>query len=173
MKLQLNDQDARLYGKLFVSRNDIGFARYCASVLLKKGWHSQSWERRGTVYLQQAVYTTALVTSYGRAFTKSRGWSKLPAELLAIYNDNELALHGQLMTLRHEVYAHSDSSKYTVEPWRVGDFSTDIFGGPTMRITATDATTFLTMTDKIMIELMGRISKIRASAPSNFLENKV
>jgi len=72
MEVQLNDHDAKLYGKLFVSRNDIGFAQYCASVLLKKGWHSQWWERRGTVYQQQAVYTSALVTAYGRAFTKSR-----------------------------------------------------------------------------------------------------
>ena len=58
MELQLNERDARLYGKLFVSRNDIGFAQYCASELLKKGWHSLWWERRGTVYQQQAVYTS-------------------------------------------------------------------------------------------------------------------
>lgn len=72
MEVHLNDRDARLYSKLFVSRMDIEFARYCASVLLKKGWHFQPWERRGTVYQQQAVFTTALVTAYGRAFTDSK-----------------------------------------------------------------------------------------------------
>lgn len=117
MEVQLNNRDARL----FVSRNDIGFARYCASVLLKKGWHSQWWERRGTVYQQQAVYTTALVTAYGRAFTKSRGWSKLPSELLAIYHENELALHWHYvcsgpLEFISQLQLHRDSQFYS--NWR-------------------------------------------------------
>lgn len=36
MEVRLNERDAKLYSKLFVSRNDIGSARSFANVLLKR-----------------------------------------------------------------------------------------------------------------------------------------
>jgi hypothetical protein len=82
MDVQLSAQGAKLYSKLTVSKSDIWFARYCASVICKKGWHSQPWERRGTVYHQQAAFTSALITAYARPFIQSRGWPKLPPDLI-------------------------------------------------------------------------------------------
>jgi hypothetical protein len=51
-------------------------------VLIKKGWHWMPWERRGTIYLRRAAFTTSLVTPYARPFTGSRGWPKIPTELI-------------------------------------------------------------------------------------------
>lgn len=112
-EVQINEDDQKLYGRLLVSHDDIAFAQYCAGVLLKKGWHNQPWERRGTAYEQQAAYTTALVTAYGRPFTRSKGWPALPESLIT-YNHQEKKLHHQIMKLRHTVYAHSDSTSYSV-----------------------------------------------------------
>src|SRR5580704_19459236 len=103
MEVRLGEDNAKLYSKLYVSSSDIAFARYCASILLKKGWHSRPWERRGTIYQQQSTFITALVTAYARPFTHSEGWPKLPSDLITIYDDRETALHGQLIKLRHSV----------------------------------------------------------------------
>ncbi len=148
MEVPLSAADRNLYSKLFVSSSDIAFARYCASVILKKGWHGRAWERRGTVYQQQAVFTTALVTAYARPFTQSKGWPELPQDLIAAYSGQEEALHNQLIRLRHTVYAHSDSASYSIRPWRSGDFSTDIVGAPVMRLTLEEATLFQAMSSK-------------------------
>src|SRR3954447_4554282 len=102
MEVPLTPGDAKLYSKLYVSIKDVEFAQYCASVLLKKGWHSQPWERRGTIYQQQAAFTSALVTAYGRPFKKSKGWPKIPAELIP-YNEQEKKLHEHLIILRDKV----------------------------------------------------------------------
>jgi hypothetical protein len=149
MEVLLTADDEKLYSKLYVSISDVEFARYCACVLLKKGWHSQPWERRGTIYQQQAAFTSALVTAYGRPFTNSKGWPKIPEELIR-YNEQETKLHKNLITLRHTVYAHSDSENYSIRPWRSGDFSTDIVGAPTLRITSEDAQLFQVMTRRLI-----------------------
>jgi hypothetical protein len=82
MEVQLTADDAKLYSKLYVSINDIEFARYCAGVLLKEGWHARPWEISESIYNQQAVFASALVTAYGRPFTRSEGWPKLPPDLI-------------------------------------------------------------------------------------------
>ena len=96
MLLQMKEHDAKLYGRLYVSREDIGFASYCAGVLLKKGWHGQPWERRGSIYQQQAAFTSALITAYARPFTTSKGWPTFPAKLIP-YDAAELTLHNRLI----------------------------------------------------------------------------
>jgi len=163
MEIQLSPDDAKLYSKLYVSSSDIAFARYCASVILKKGWHTQPWERRGTIYQQQAAFTTALVTAYARPFTKSHGWPSLPKELTAVYSDQEAALHKQLIKLRHTVYAHSDSAGYSIRPWHAEDFSTDIVGAPVMRITSEEATLFQVMTRKLLLSMDARRKALLAT----------
>jgi hypothetical protein len=155
MEIQLSPDDAKLYSKLYVSSSDIAFAQYCATVILKKGWHSQPWQRRGTIYQQQAVFTTALVTAYVRPFTHSKGWPNLPSDLLT-YDAQERALHKKLINLRHTVYAHSDSKNYSIRPWHTEDFSTDIVGAPVMRITSEEATLFQVMTRKLLLSMDAR-----------------
>lgn len=129
MEIKLKDRDARLYSRLYVSGLDFDFAAYCLGVLLKKGWHCQPWERRGTIYQQQSAFTSALVIAYARPFTKSKGWPHFPSELKA-FDLEESAMHKHIMELRHTIYAHSDSKHYAVIPWRTEAFSTDILTAP-------------------------------------------
>jgi hypothetical protein len=164
MLVHLSPADEKLYSKLAVSGFDIGFARYCASVILKKGWHDEPWKRRGTIYQQQAAFTTALVTAYGRPFTQSKGWPSFPLKLIA-YNAQEEALHKRLIQLRHTVYAHSDSASYSIRPWRSGEFSTDIVGAPALRITAAEAKLFMRMTSKLLASINLRMEALLAAAP--------
>jgi hypothetical protein len=164
LKIQLSEDEAKLYSKLHVSTMDIGFARYCASVLLKKGWHVQPWERRGTIYQQQAAFTSALVTSYARPFTSSHGWPKIPEELIN-HNDQETVLHKWLVTMRNKVYAHSDSVMYSIRPWRMGDFTTAIESVPALRITAEDTKLFQAMSGRLLEAFRAKMNALLAEAP--------
>jgi hypothetical protein len=69
------------------------------------------------------------------------------------YDEREIVLHRELIKLRHTVYAHSDSTNYSIRPWRTADFLTDILGGSVLRITAGDATQFLAMTAKLIASI--------------------
>lgn len=170
MHVPLTDKEGRQYSKLFVSRRDIHFARSCAFFILKKGWHSKPWERRGTIYFQQSVYISALITAYGRVFTRSVGWPNFPSKLLAIYSDEEKNLHKSLLALRHEVHAHSDSSSYSIRPWRSGDLSTDIVGAPILMMAAGDLELFLSMTDKLTAAINDRLQATLLTASSRNAE---
>lgn len=167
MHVPLTHQAGRQYSKLFVSCRDIRFARSCAFFILKKGWHSKPWERRGTIYFQQSVYTSALITAYGRVFTRSAGWPDFPSKLLGVYSDVEKSLHRHLLALRHEVHAHSDSSSYSIRPWRSGDFSTDIVGAPIVMMSASELELFLGMTDRLMVAINERLQAILLKASSS------
>ena len=70
---------------------------------------------QGSICMQQAAFTTALIMSYSRPFIQSKGWPKLPQELVP-YNTTELHIHEQVMQLRHQGYAHSDSSRHKIRP---------------------------------------------------------
>ena len=164
MIVPLSPADEKLYSKLYVSSSDIAFARYCASVILRKGWHARPWERRGTIYQQQAAFTTALITAYARPFTYSKGWPKLPPDLIAAYSGRELALHEKLIDLRHTVYAHSDSKNYSIRPWHAEDFSTDIVGAPVLRITSEEATLFQAMSSELLASIALKMKALRAAA---------
>lgn len=161
--MRLSEADRKLHGKLLVSHDDIALAQYCASVLLKKGWHDQPWERRGKVYEQQAVFTTALVTSYGRPFTNSRGWPRLPENMIT-YDHQEQMLHDQIMKMRHTVYAHSDSVSYRLLLGRIGTTPITLIRRPVMRITADDTKLFLAMTDKLLSSIISRIEFLAEEA---------
>lgn len=163
MEVALSEKQQRLYSKLYVSCTDIDFARYCAGVLLKKGWHGMPWERRGTIYQQQAAFTTSLVTAYARPFTRSEGWPKIPPELI-VYDRPEQELHEHIIALRHKVYAHSDSESYSVRPWRSGSFATDIIRSPPLRLTAAEVVLFQAMTTKIMKSIQMRMEAVLAAA---------
>lgn len=159
MKIKLADQDAKLYSRLYVSGLDLAFAGYCVGVLLKKGWHYQAWERRGTIYQQQSAFTSALVMAYGRPFKKSNGWPPFPSELKD-FSLEENALHEWMMKLRDTIYAHSDSEHYNVEPWRTEEFSTDILTAPWPRMTAEEAALLWRMIRKLQAAIQRRMREI-------------
>lgn len=172
-EVTFSEEAKKLYEKLWVSWQDIVFADYCAGVLLKKGWHAHPWERRGTIYEQQVVFTTALITAYARPFTRSKGWPKLPSDLIAGYDEQEKALHEQMLRQRHTIYAHSDSSSYSVRPLRVGDFDTALVRGPSLRIRAEEAAMFQTMASKLFVAMGARAKDMVREARDALAKGKI
>lgn len=156
------EEKQRLYERLYVAAEDLGLARQYAQYLLKKGWHSAPWERRGSIYMQQSAFVTALVVSYARAFTKSYGWPSLPESVLPENND-ATALHKRLMGLRHEVYAHSDSKHHKVQPWRIdSEVVTDIRGAPFWRFTKDECELITELIDEIRKRLLPKMTIMRS-----------
>lgn len=149
MEDKRKEHNQKLYSKLYASIEDIRSAQYCADFLLKKDWHRYPWEARWTTYEQQSAFTTALVVSYGRLFSESKGWVNIPQKLLRL-NDKEEKLHHKLIKLRNTIYAHSDGCHYSIKPYKAGDFQTDIVSAPFRRITKTDVKLFLSMTKKLI-----------------------
>jgi hypothetical protein len=148
-EVTLNKEDHELYSRLYVSRGDIVYARQCADHILKKGWHYNPWDKRGSIYFQQSVYTTTLIVSYARPFTKSIGWPRFPERLLG-YSQAERELHKSLLDLRNKVYAHSDGAGYSIRPFRSESFSTEIVGAPILKLSADEANQFLEMTERAL-----------------------
>lgn len=156
----LIDQEARaLYSRLYVAEKDLAAAQSFAQHLLKKRWHHAPWERRASIYMQQAAFTSALITSYARPFTKSIGWPQVPSRLVCL-TKSQTELHKQLLSLRHQVYAHSDSARYKVRPLHMGNWRTDIFGAPFFRLTAKEVSGVLEITNKVRREIEKELSRL-------------
>jgi len=116
-ELHFEEDDRRLYGKLHAASCDLASASTYGTFILKKGWRAKPWSR-GSIYLQQSAFVTAMITSYGRAFGNSHGWPKLPEVLFTAYDEEQRALHKAVIRLRNKVYAHSDAISYHVQPLR-------------------------------------------------------
>lgn len=54
--------------------------------------------------------------SYGRAFSNSYGYGKLSPDILDVLDAEERDQHQVFITLRDQVYAHTDSETYQVVP---------------------------------------------------------
>jgi hypothetical protein len=96
----------------------------------------------------------------------------LPPDLIA-YDEQEKALHKQLMQRRNTIYAHSDSSSYSVRPLRLGDFDTAIFGAPSLRITAEEATMLRTMASKLLVAISARMEDMVHEASDALAKGKI
>jgi|GEM_PF-2034815 len=161
MLTTVDDSLQKLYERLFVSAGDFAQARQYALHLIKKGWHLAPCERRGSIYMQQSAFTTSLVVSYARPFTRSDGWPKFPDEFVQ-YSEPESLLHTHIMGLRHQVYAHSDSERYTVKPFRLdADSLADIVGEPFLRLSKEQCEMVIAMVDGIHERLHPRIKQMR------------
>jgi hypothetical protein len=90
--------------RLFASTYDFGQANFCARYLLKKGWHSNPWERRGTIYAQQTAFVTNLIVAYARPFVTSKGWPAYPSKLTN-FDAMQKEMHERLLQMRHEIFA--------------------------------------------------------------------
>jgi hypothetical protein len=135
MEVDLNSQEHTLYSRLYVSDLDLSAAAFSLALIIKKRWHHLPWEKRGSIYQQQAAYTTSFIVSYARPFNSSFGWPKFPKDLIPFSSD-EWILHKEIIDLRNSVVAHSDSKSYLIRPWRSKALATDIVSAPILRITA-------------------------------------
>lgn len=135
MEVKLDPATQKRYKRLLVSSYDLSTAGYCLDTIIKKGWHHEPWERRGSIYQQQTVFTTTMVVAYARPFNSR---PKLALTEITL-TDAEYRLHLEIMTLRNKVCAHSDQDVYSVTPWRSKKLATDIVSVPTVRITAEQA----------------------------------
>ncbi|WP_108819582.1 hypothetical protein [Pseudovibrio sp. Alg231-02] len=161
VKVDIGADNLKLYGKLYASAADIGIALYCVEMILKKKWHGFPWSRRGSIYNQQTVYTTSLVVSYCRPFTKSYGWPSFPEELLQ-YDDEENELHSELLTMRNQFYAHSDSCKFEFQPISTPAIDTVITTEPFRRISIKDAKRLQQMCFKVRSRISWRMQTLFA-----------
>lgn len=137
--------DRQLYGLLHVAEDDLRQASFFAAHILKKGWHFEPWEKRLTVYMQQAAFTTALAIAYSRPFTESRGWPKFPMRLLVSFNAEQRKLHKRVLELRNLIYAHSDVGGRVIRPVYFDGCPTAIEGLPAMRFTRDEITELQSM----------------------------
>ena len=110
-------RDEQLYSLLSAAKTDLSQATFFANHLLKKGWHHEPWERRRSVYLQQAAYTTAFATAYSRPFTQVRNQPAFPVRLLSGYTTSHKTLHHRILDLRNKLYAHSDIEQSRASPF--------------------------------------------------------
>lgn len=131
----LKRQDRQLYALLHVAEEDLRQASFFASHILKKGWHFEAWERRWTVYMQQAAFTTSLATAYSRPFIESRGWPKFPRRLLGSFTTEQRNLHNKVLKLRNLIYAHSDVGGRFIRPINLKGYPAAIEALPPMRFT--------------------------------------
>lgn len=148
-----------MYKRLYVSEQDLSLASAFARYLLKKGWTFEPWERRWTVYVQQAAYTTAFVTTYARPFTRSVGWPQLPKRLVRL-TDLERKLHTQLLSLRHQVYAHSDSARHEISPFGLDGFPSAIQRSPALKLSKVQLERALAMIDKLKAAIDERLRQL-------------
>jgi hypothetical protein len=158
-----------LYERLTVFQEDLNQAAYFANYLLKKGWHFDPWDRRirWPTYMQQAAFTTALVTAYCRPFVQSRSAPTLSMRL-APYCESELQLHEKLQTLRNTIYAHSDVDLHKVRPVSINDRATAIVSLPILKLTRDETQLVLSMIRKtsqaIAEKLQSLIARVEMSA---------
>jgi hypothetical protein len=149
-----------LYERLFVSVEDLRLAKYFANHLLKKGWHFFPWERRWTIYMQQAAYTTAFVIAFSRPFTNSKGWPRVPKRLTP-FDEFERMLHDHLLSIRNEVYAHSDKSRHNIRPVRSGKFPAVIVGSPFLKLSAEELNAAIQMIEKTVELIECELERLR------------
>jgi len=149
----------RLYKRLYIAGEDLTMAAHFAAFILKKGWHFNPWDRRGTIYLQQSAFTSSLIVFYSRPFTRSIGLPEFPRNLLK-YNDVENNLHDTIIQLRHKVYAHSDDVSYKVQPLTINGHPTAILGAPFFKLSKSEVEILRRMIGKTIKEIHDELGKL-------------
>jgi hypothetical protein len=159
---QLSARDKALYGKLHISEQDIYVSRGCAVFLRKKGWHTPSLFRRGSIPIQQRSFTTTMIVAYSRPFMSGKGYPDFPTRLIKQYDVTENGLHRKFLSLRNEAFAHSDSKHHRVTPLK-GDLVKSIDRLFDVSFSPEQIDTFLNMTKSLLTRISARMEEIRVS----------
>ncbi|MCP3463051.1 hypothetical protein [Bradyrhizobium sp. CCGUVB23] len=160
--LILLPRDRVTYEKLHASHGDLTIANSCAQYILKKGWHSLSFLRRGSVQIQQIAFTTTMIVAYARPFAGGRGKGINFPERLLQYDDEQAAFHEHLLKLRKQEYAHTDASTISVRPLK-GSLVTDIQSIRDTSFSPDELKLFLAMTQGVSGRIQQRLDEIRRS----------
>ena len=118
---------SRLVKRVFQSLVDLNQAHECARQILRRDlYSSQDPSDRALIN----CLLTALVVSYARPFMKSRGKTmlpKLPSGYLEVLSEEQKKLHKNLVDLRNQTQAHSDSKALDISiiTNTIGTFSYD------------------------------------------------
>jgi len=158
-KIQLNEEDRRLYGKLHAASHDLAWAKSYGEYILKRAWQAKPWSR-GSTYLQQSAFVTAMITSYGRAFSQSRGWPKFPQMFFDYYSSEQISLHYNIINLRNKIYAHSDAENYEVQPY-ISDYHSDIERVPVFEFDAQQTRMLIEMCEIIKLKICKKLYEIK------------
>lgn len=158
--LSIGERDQRLLTKLHASASDLSYARFWAEHLLAKKWFRMPWSR-GKIYRHQSAYVTAIVVAYARVFAHGRGGHSFPQRLVK-FDDRERQLHDRLLGMRHKIYAHSDLDKWSVKPWKQGEFATAVIYEPIHVIEADDLKLLVDMIDGLHETIRDRYRAVLA-----------
>lgn len=77
------------------------------------------------------------------------------------FTERQEKLHIKIIKLRHQVYAHSDSSKFTLRPFKLGDSSSTIAGRPVFMLSKCDIRQLKTMIKKLMDKMTPKHSELQ------------
>lgn len=147
------------FSRLFASKHDFSQAIFCAHHLLKKGWHNKPWERRGTIYAQQTAFVTNLIVAYARPFTKGNGWGFFPRKLVK-FSKKQQDMHEHILQLRHQIFAHSDSSQFSFRPIQMGELRTTIEGVPFAVLSADEIKCIIEMLECLIRVTVNRLNEL-------------
>lgn len=147
---EMDHNKKRQFERLCASQYDFAQANFCARYLLKKGWHSMPWERRGTIYAQQTAFVTNLIVAYARPFTASKGWPAFPSKLTKFFGAEQQEMHDRLLQMRHEIFAHSDSLHFSFRPFVLGGLRSTIEKVPFAVLSADESERVKAMTDGLI-----------------------
>jgi hypothetical protein len=142
--------------------SDLRQASFFARHLLKKGWHFEPFDRRirWSTYMQQAAFTSALVTSYCRPFAQTRKGSTLPNRVASFASLHERELHRRVLSLRNTVYAHSDVALHQVRPVAIEGYPTAVVTMPVLRLSKEDTELLHSMIERLIDNISERLSEI-------------
>jgi hypothetical protein len=158
----MTEGEEKLYKRLYISLEDFRHAFGCANFILKKGWHFFPWEKRGSIYLQQSAFTSWLIISYSRSFTRSKGLPDFPPHLLS-YDDADKKVHEKILDFRHQIYAHSDAIQYEINPVRIAGQASAVVRAPFFKLTAEEIKQLKEMIKKAMTAIQSELQRLMPS----------
>lgn len=143
----------KLHKRLYITLRDLEYSKRFGEYLLRKELHYEEWEKRGDMLTIQSGLTSSMIIFYARPFTKSIGLPNLPKSLIK-FDNTEIKFHKKIIKMRHQIYAHSDSRNFKVEPASLGHYgTTSVFGGPFFRLSKNEVVSLSKMIEKLYEEV--------------------